>query len=392
MHPSGRAVSVWTAEFVDPDLEHEFLHHRLGATAQRVRTTAVLGAASVLAFAVSDFTRLGSGRSFGVLLVLRVTLFLATVVFAEAVRRDPRKALAWQVVTGIEIGVMSVLFMVMALRPDQAEINHLGISITIVASFLLVPNRFPAVFAVSTVAVVADVVVNALAFGHNGGQQVAAAFTLVSFLMIAALSANQLQRARREEFLSLVEQRRANDQLTGEITRRRVLEDELTWMATHDPLTDLLNRRAFYEHAEREAARARRTNLPLSILVIDADEFKAVNDSFGHQAGDEALRRIATICKVHLRTNDIVGRIGGEEFAALMPGADAALARHVAERLREAICGAPVEHPDGTIDLSVSIGVTEYRPWQETVIDGIARADEAMYRAKASGRNCVVPV
>ncbi|MEI2651320.1 MAG: GGDEF domain-containing protein, partial [Microthrixaceae bacterium] len=386
------AIGVMSAEFVDPVLEREFQLHHLDSTARRAISTSVVGASSCFVFTVSDFTRLGFGSHFVLLLALRSLVLLASVLFAMAVRRNPVRSLSWKFVSTLESAVLAVLFVVMAFRPEETEVNNLGISVTIIAMFLLVPNRFPAAFAISVATVVIDLGLAVTLVDSPLSRQIPSALTLVSFLVIGAMSANQLQRARREEFLSLRNARTSNDLLIEEIGRRRVLEDELTWMATHDALTDLLNRRAFYELAEREAVRARRTNLPVSILVIDADEFKAVNDRFGHHAGDEALRRIAATCRQHLRADDVVGRVGGEEFAVVMPGANSALAHHVAERLRVAVTEAPIDHPDGPINLSVSIGVTEYRVWHEAMLDAIQRADEAMYLAKTTGRNCVVPV
>lgn len=381
-----------SAEFVDPERERQFLLHHLDATAQRLRTTGLIGSGTCLVFTVADLANLGVTPTFVFLLALRSALFVATVIFTAAVGRTPALALDTKLITALEAATMAVLFVVMAYRPTEVGIHNLGIAVTIVAYFLLIPNRFTVVLALTTTSVVAYVVVGSLMFDQAASQQIANGLTIAAFLGIGALSANQLQRARRDEYLALLQERDSNDRLSGEISRRRVLEDELTWMATHDPLTDLLNRRAFYEHAEREAARARRANLPMSILVIDADEFKGVNDRFGHHAGDEALRRISAICKLHLRADDVVGRIGGEEFAAIMPGANRALAEQVAERLRAAVVASPIEHAEGDIELSISVGVTEYRLWQESMVDGIQRADEAMYLAKTAGRNCVVPV
>jgi diguanylate cyclase (GGDEF)-like protein len=386
-----RAVSVLRAEFIDRGLEKEFAAHHLTATAQRVRTTGLLAAFTCLTFTVADLSSLGFSTAYFGLLAFRAAIVIAAVVFTSAIRRRPTLAVSWPLVTLQEASTFLLTVVVMAVRPGEPQLHTLGIAVTIMATFLLIPNRYSAVLVLNTVGVAVFAVAGAVLIHDAAEAQVAANVTVVSFLIVGAIAANQLQRARREEFLALLHERTANAKLVGEISRRRVLEDELTWMATHDPLTDLLNRRAFYEQAEREAARSRRSSQPLSILVLDADEFKAVNDRYGHHAGDEALRRISDTCQRYLRTEDVIGRIGGEEFAALMPGLGSDAAQDVAERLRQAIAQEPLRHALGAIEISVSIGVTEYRPWEEAVIDGIARADEAMYLAKLSGRNCVVP-
>lgn len=385
-----RAVSVVRAEFVDPTLEAEFVDHHLVATAQRVRTTTLLGAVIFFAFTLPDLARLGFGTTYVLLLLFRAALVVGAAAFTSAVRRNPTVALSWPVVTTLEVATIVVQFVVMVLRPDELPVHDLGIAVTLMACFLLVPNRFVVVLVMGTVSSATYLLLATFATDQPVSRQVASAFTIASFLVLGAMTANQLQRARREEFLSLRQAQRTNDLLVEEIARRRVLEDDLTWLATHDALTDLLNRRAFYEQADREAARARRSSDPMSVLVIDADEFKAVNDRFGHHAGDEALRRIASVCAAHLRAGDVVGRIGGEEFAAVMPGASLELAHIVAERLRVAVTSEAIDHHAGPIALSVSIGVTEVRPWEESMLDGIRRADAAMYAAKAAGRNRVV--
>ena len=140
----GDAIGVMSAEFVDPALEREFQLHHLDSTARRAISTSVVGASSCFVFTVSDFTRLGFGSHFVLLLALRSLVLLASVLFAVAVRRNPVRSLSWNVVSTLESAVLAVLFVVMALRPEETEINNLGISVTIIAMFLLVPNRFPA--------------------------------------------------------------------------------------------------------------------------------------------------------------------------------------------------------------------------------------------------------
>jgi diguanylate cyclase (GGDEF)-like protein len=155
--------------------------------------------------------------------------------------------------------------------------------------------------------------------------------------------------------------------------------------ALTDPLTGVLNRRGFREAAAELAARRERTEEPISVLAFDLDHFKSINDRFGHQAGDEMLRLFATVARGSLRAGDIVGRLGGEEFVALLPGslADATIA---AERLRIAFAGATIEVDGRPIAATVSVGAACGSP-QANIDMLIARADAAMYRAKVNGRN-----
>ena len=157
-----------------------------------------------------------------------------------------------------------------------------------------------------------------------------------------------------------------------------------------DPLTELGNRRDFFERADREFARCRRHAEPLSLMILDIDHFKRVNDSRGHAAGDDVLRHFGRLCRQSLRSIDIAGRLGGEEFAVLMPATDMRTARHAAERLREAVAASPVPCADAApIPYTVSVGLSTLTPWTAGVRDLLHKADLALYEAKRGGRNQV---
>lgn len=161
-------------------------------------------------------------------------------------------------------------------------------------------------------------------------------------------------------------------------------------LATTDDLTGVWSRRSFFEHAARELQRSKRTARPLAALMVDADDFKAVNDSYGHAAGDQVLRNLADRCHGQLRIDDIVGRYGGEEFAIMLPETALEAAMGVAERLRAVVAATPFITDYGALTLTISIGVAVHYPGDETTLDAlIDRADRAMYAAKRSGRNRV---
>lgn len=166
---------------------------------------------------------------------------------------------------------------------------------------------------------------------------------------------------------------------------------ELARLSETDPLTGLLNRRGFESSFDRARRRSRRTDTPLSLLLIDIDHFKALNDSVGHEAGDAALRRCAELFLAAVgRPDDVVARFGGEEFVVLLPEADAAGARHVAEGICAAFTDAALPHP-GTWSgrVSVSIGIATCQG-ADAMDDGLlAKADVALYRAKRGGRDRV---
>ncbi|MEQ8506112.1 MAG: diguanylate cyclase [Rhodospirillales bacterium] len=185
----------------------------------------------------------------------------------------------------------------------------------------------------------------------------------------------------------------------GEIThfaaiQRDVSEDvkreqELLSLATTDDLTGANNRRHFMERAELEVHRLRRHKVPFSIALLDLDLFKQVNDTHGHQAGDDVLKEAVKRWQKGRRPFDTLGRIGGEEFAILLPGADAGAAMTVAERLRSVIAEQSIETADGPIKVTVSIGVAEADDADGTIEGTMGRADAALYHSKNAGRNRV---
>lgn len=166
-------------------------------------------------------------------------------------------------------------------------------------------------------------------------------------------------------------------------------EEHLRYMARHDALTGLLNRYSLDEYAAREVARVERGEHDLSIVVLDLDDFKQVNDQHGHAAGDQVLVQAASRVREIIREADIAFRVGGEEFLVLLPGASTAVAKQVAERLRRALVDVPFECLGRTMTVSTSVGVVTFDPLVDDWERLLRRADQALYRAKANGRDRV---
>jgi diguanylate cyclase (GGDEF)-like protein len=160
-------------------------------------------------------------------------------------------------------------------------------------------------------------------------------------------------------------------------------------LATIDSLTGLVNRRAFFERTESARLLATRLHSPIALMMIDIDHFKRLNDRFGHATGDEALRVFAATAQQTLRDHDIMGRLGGEEFALVLPATDLEGATQAAERLRRAVAVVLPPASDSQYGMTVSIGVVVIDP-NEHINSALARADRALYAAKNSGRDCVV--
>lgn len=180
-----------------------------------------------------------------------------------------------------------------------------------------------------------------------------------------------------------------NRSLKAEIQHRVALEAELKRLAITDYSTGVYNRRGFLELFERELKRTDRKATPLSLIELDLDHFKQINDTYGHAAGDKALLMVSSICRGIVRGIDIIGRMGGEEFMIILPETDSTGARSVAERILEKVAASSLELDDGgEVTVTVSIGIATRRP-DEDMESFMHRADNAMYKAKERGRNMI---
>ncbi len=202
--------------------------------------------------------------------------------------------------------------------------------------------------------------------------------------------ARHLATAKAEATEALRKAEQANAALAHEIAERKVLEERLWLLANTDPLTGAINRRRFIELLEGDARRPAGRPEPLAVLMLDLDYFKKINDRFGHATGDEALRHFTALARRELRDRDHFARLGGEEFATLLPATRLDAAVKVAERIRAATAEADFrdEH-DTRVPLSVSIGVTELAAEDDRPLAVLNRADKALYLTKESGRNRV---
>jgi len=178
-----------------------------------------------------------------------------------------------------------------------------------------------------------------------------------------------------------------------DVTEERKIQEKLKQLATIDSLSGLFNRAEFMNLAKKEFAWAKSNNEELSVLIMDVDNFKVINDTYGHGAGDEIIREIGKIIKSGFRKTDIAGRIGGEEFAVVLKNASLEEAKMVAEKFRKTVAKTKVIYGKQEISFTISIGVATIRGNSDDIkdIEDILKmADDALYKAKAKGRNYVV--
>ncbi len=175
-----------------------------------------------------------------------------------------------------------------------------------------------------------------------------------------------------------------------EIENLRRQIDELSELVSTDALTGLFNFRHFKTILQAEMDRSKRSGIPTSLVLVDLDHFKSVNDTYGHEVGNLSLKYMATILKNEVRTTDIVFRYGGEEFAIIFPETHLNLAVKVADRIREQIANSPISVDDGEIKITASMGASVYM--KTSVLDFtefVDSVDKYLYEAKQSGRNCI---
>lgn len=181
---------------------------------------------------------------------------------------------------------------------------------------------------------------------------------------------------------ALRKQEQLNDILLG-------ANQKLEYFATTDELTGLMNRRCFFDRADQEVSRSNRYHRTAVMVMLDIDFFKDVNDSHGHHAGDELLNKVAQVIKTSIREHDLLGRVGGEEFAIVMPETTLKEAEELCERIRQAVAETEITLENTTVSVSASMGISEIRPDEQTIGNAMIRADHALYASKHKGRNLI---
>jgi diguanylate cyclase (GGDEF)-like protein len=204
---------------------------------------------------------------------------------------------------------------------------------------------------------------------------------------------DRILRSKVEVFIKLYRQQQAliavNEALRQEVENRKHAEELLARQARTDALTEILNRRAFFDLGNKELNRLRRYGGVVTMAVLDIDHFKRVNDNYGHQVGDLALKLLTHTIGTHLRANDIFARVGGEEFAILLMQTPLVEAVEKMNELLEVMRNTDFSHGDYHDTILFSTGVSELQATDQSLDDAFSRADKLLYKAKSDGRACV---
>jgi len=382
-------ISRWLAEFANRETELAFQKHMQDVINRQFRAVLLVWGALLLLFAVPDWTALGPTPPFYHLLAYRLIIALALLAVVITIRPRTDFFTISNVIAVIVVAGFSGFMMEFFYRPDIVVWTVGVIMIQIMGLFMFVPIRFSLAFAGGLYGVVITMSTR-WTMGTSRANLIGLFFLLMLPFVLGAATALRLNFLQRKQFVLLSQTEKINRELEKEISRRRELELELKEMAATDPLTGLYNRREYEILFRHEIERARRFDAPLSVCIADLDHFKDVNDTYGHEAGDEVLRRAADLIRKNVRAMDIIGRLGGEEFIILLPEAAGADAVVVGNRILEALASTDIDVGAAAVRITVTIGIAQLLPNDHDLNAVIQRADAALYQGKEAGRNRVV--
>ena len=380
-----------TAEFVDKATEREFRASILPEVQRASRLTLTVAALLTVLFIISDYSFLGFDWPFyPPLVAMRVATIAIYVGLALYLfRSDALLDRAW-VYSVPAVVVATGVFLVAALRPQTLPTQVTAVGIVIMAIYLLVPNVMRGMLASCAYLSVGFLLASWYFADADGPVLLRISILLVLANVVGYFAARRIARLQRQQFALLLDERRSKDRLVREVARREAVEQQLRDLAETDDLTGLSNRRHFLETAGAALRAAEGRGVPSSLCMIDVDEFKRINDSFGHGVGDEVLKRVAAACERVFGADVPIGRFGGEEFVVALPGMDIGAAKEAAERLRRDVAALRVADGPDTLRVTVTAGVTTVKPGEGDLSAALTRADAALYDGKRRGRDIVV--
>lgn len=383
------AIAPLKAEFRDAQTEQAFRSYVEARTARHLKTTIIVWALLTLLFGLLDYQDLGMSPGFYLLMTMRVGAAAMLVVLYVLVSGRPHLATAGWPVTLVAILGFPLMFVIFFVRPDTAAWNVGVISIMLISIYVFLPNRLMLNTLIAAYGLIGTLTTLTLR-GSDAATLIALAIVMLLPVVTGFVAARRLQVVQRQEFALLQRVTLANQDLKQEIERRKELEGELQRQATTDPLTGLSNRRQYEMLFRRERERCVRQGGAMVVGIADLDHFKQINDTHGHDLGDQALKHVAQIFLESLRQSDVVGRFGGEEFILLLPDTQITQAQAVVERLREQLANTPLVAGSLKIPVTATFAITQVRVDDDSIEDIIRRADKSLYQGKKAGRNRVV--
>jgi diguanylate cyclase (GGDEF)-like protein len=379
---------MWLAEFFNRDMEVSFQSHIQPMIIRQLRIALIVWGVLLLLFAIPDFIALGPIRPFYYLLAYRIVAIAVLLILIFSITPATN---IFKISYPVALFIMAYIsgFMIFFIYRSDAVYLVVGvIMIQIIALLMFIPIRFIMLFSVALYAVFITLITR-YALGTTAANLVSLFVIMLLPVVVGAVTTSRTGILHRKEFVLRTKTEKINRELANEIKRRCELEAKLKELASTDPLTGLLNRREYEILFTHEIERALRKNTVPSVFIFDIDHFKNINDTYGHDAGDEVLRRMAGLFHEELRSIDIVGRLGGDEFIILLPEITIESAAMIGKRLLAMLAKTDINVGTATIRITAAIGISQVLPSDRDFKAVIQRADEALYRAKKAGRNRV---
>jgi diguanylate cyclase len=383
-------IDAFSGQFTDPSLETNFRLATRAKITQQTRISLLTTATLFLLIGVLDYHYLGLGTSFYLLIAMRVLVAVSCLLLIRALVRDPSLIDNPVPTNAVLILLVTCAILVVPLRPETINTQFTAAMTLTMVLYFFIPNRLSWTLGICIYLGLGFLVTLYFWSPFNMKDTLIVGLVLLIPNIVGVIYCQRLNQLEREQFSALSLAQQSNTQLQHEIRERKRLEEELRHLAQIDHLTGLNNRRWFLELARHELRSSRRIKSPLSVCMVDMDNFKCINDQKGHAAGDLALVLVAELCRESLRDSDIIGRFGGEEFVIALPRATIDEAQEIAERLRKRIETFPLPEELKDVSLSVTIGITEVNPDETSLEPALLRADNALYSGKSKGRNTVI--
>ncbi|MFW6052401.1 MAG: GGDEF domain-containing protein [Desulfosalsimonas sp.] len=388
--PGQSGISLWTAEFFDPFTEAAYRKRNAGFNIRHTRIGLTLWGVLLILFIYNDYISLGPVSGFWILLGMRLTVSAAIFLFGVVIGRHPGLVMNGYGIAGLLVFGWTGFFLVFFFLPvSQMPWIIAMVMAMLIGQFVFIPNRVLTGLAAALYAMIGSMVSVHLVAGTGSSELVGLFLMLLAPAGTGLFVCRRFQFEHRRSFAMLLAAESANVELQRQIKARKELEKKLKEQAETDPLTGLYNRRRYEIMFIREFQRVRRYGGSMSVLVLDLDHFKRINDTYGHGAGDVVLQELADLSRRQLRQVDIIGRLGGEEFIIMLPDTGISEAVTVAERLRKDIESTEIIVGKNRLYITATIGAAELVKEDQGIDNLVRRADSALYRGKREGRNRV---
>ncbi len=376
------------AEFEDPEVERGFREYIRDIRVRDTRLAVGMGAMFYVAFAITDFLNVGAGRDYLEILLTRMAVAGLGIVAAVLARRYWVWLVNGVIPTLVIASASTGLLAITLHRPFEIGWHGMSLMLMLIGTYVFIPNRFIPAALVAMLSSLAFLWLMLLNFRPGPGTVITLITLLVVLNILGIMTAYRISRMQHESYIDAAVLQSANAALQREVRQREDLEDELRTLLERDPLTGLPNREHFFPRADALLEAAGQRAESLAFIVIDVDYFRQINGTFGHSRADEILQVLAGCCRARLSGDMLCARLGGDDFAIMLPGVDLPAARRYADQLRLDIRRAEVDLGDSALHFTVSIGVAQWYPG-ENINSLLRRADHALSAAKYNGRDRV---